>query len=207
MSALLARISALPRVVVWAIIAAIVLVVYFAIVDPALAYINSVTSRADKIERHLARDASFADPKSEDSRTIELSRTSFGTPARPGSPGATPEALYRVVDRVLKEHDVTDAAITEREAQVQSDAMLAVTGTRSARRFILEIAFDADPQTALDVLAALEQAPEVSAVGRVRFDKLTSRVTSATETEADMLRVTLAPELWSIGPASSGGSQ
>ena len=51
-----------------------------------------------------------------------LDFNSFGTPARPGSSGATPESLYRVVDRVLKEHDVTDAAINEREAQARGVA-------------------------------------------------------------------------------------
>lgn len=186
------RIAALPRTLVWGLIALLVIIVFFAVVDPALNSISGVAQKADRIERDLARDKSFKDQASEDSRIIQQARASFGSPARP-SAVATPEALYRVVDRVLTEHAIFDATITERSSQFRAEALPSVTGSPTGTRFTLDVSFETDTETVLDVLVALEQAKEVSAIGRVRIDKVQSR---SSEPHEDLVRVTLAPELW-----------
>lgn len=209
MSKLFASMNALPRTIKWAIAAIVIIIVYFAAVDPALILIDSVRAKSSRIENNLARDAALSDPASDDGRMIAVSRENFGAPLRPNASAATAETLYRLVDRVLKEHGVEDASITERSAQLKSDLFEPVVGTSSVNRFILEVAFDADSVTALEILAALEQSPEVSAVGRVRFDKLAVRSapaagSAASSESSDNLRVTLAPEIWLTQPVESG---
>jgi hypothetical protein len=208
MSTLASTFNSLPRAVKWALLACGFVVVFFAIVEPALKFVDSIRAKAERIESNLARDASLSDPASDDGRMLALSLEQFGSPIRPGDPTATAETLYRLVDRVLKEHGVEDASITERSAQLRSDLIEPVVGSTVVNKFILEVSFDADSTTALEVLAALEQSPEVSAVGRVKFDKLAVRSSSSgTPAEAsDTLRVTLAPELWLTQSPDSGGA-
>lgn len=207
MKSLFSAISALPRAAKWVIVGVIVGVLYLAAVAPALDYLDSVRSKSDRIEHNLARDASLANPTSDDGKMLALVRDHFGSPSRPGDPSITPESLYRLVDRVLKEHGVEDASITERLAQLKSDQLEAVAGTSSVNKFILEVSFDSDSVTALDVLAALEQSPEISAIGRVRFDKQGVRSPSAGSDGVDTLRVTLAPEIWLVSTPETGGGQ
>lgn len=214
-SGLVATLANMPRVMKWALLAGAVLVVYFVAIEPALDFAASVRDKGDRIERNLARDAALSDPTSDDGRLIALAREHFGAARAPGDAGLTPEGLYRLVDRVLKEHGVEDASINERTAQLRSEHLDAATGSvgGGVNRFILEVTFDSDAETAMDVLAALEQSPEVSAVGRVRLDTQQTRTGSGGDERNDarryggLVHATIAPEIWlTADPAEGGGS-
>lgn len=203
--------AGMPRAAKWALVACGLIVVYFGVVEPALDFTRSMNERADRIENNLRRDKQLKDPQSPDRRLIDTGKELFGTPMLPTDTRAAAETLYRVVDRVLKDNGVEDASIAERSGRLTSDQLVGAIGSAATvDRFILEVSFDAQPEVALDVLSALEQSPEVSAVGRVRIDKAGVRSFSTPSggsraSEAEMVRVTLSPELWMVkGP---GGGQ
>lgn len=205
MSTLSARIASLPRAAKWLLALVAVVVGYFAMVEPGLNFLGTIRSKAQRIESDVRRDGELSDPSSEDGRLLALGRQNFGAPLPPGEKSNSAETLYRVVDRILKEHGIEDAAINERSSQLRSDYLGTVLGdSGKVNRFILEVTFESDTQGALDVLAELEQAPEVSAVSKVRFDKLSVR--SASADKADMVRVTLAPEAWLSAGIETGGT-
>ena len=65
-------------------------------------------------------------------------------------------------------------------------------------RFILDLTFEATPETAAAVIADLESAEEVAAVGRVQMRRVEA---GRGERSSGRIRVTLSPEAWILVPA------
>lgn len=194
----------LPRWAHWAAIAIAIIIVYFAIVEPGQNFIGSYLDRSKRIESDLARDKELLSPTSDDGRLMAIGRQSFGDPLLPTDKSASAETLYRVVDRILKGHGIDDAKINEHKAQLRTDLLIPVVGGGSVDRFTVDVTFETEAHTALDILAELEQAPEVTAVSRVKFDKQGARTASAGGDE-QLVRVTFSPEMWIAAKAGTGG--
>lgn len=208
MNALARTWSGLPPIARWVALAAIVLIVYFVAVEPAVMFTSSYSAGADRIEAALKREKDLASPDSEQGRTLAEGRRFFGTPLAPTDPGARPEALYRTVDRILRGHGV-DATVNERTqpSLIHAEQLVGlVEPGRSIDRFALEVTFETDPASAVAILSAVEQAPEVTAVSRVRFEKFSARAGSKDAEQS--VRVSMTPELWVLAdrPTPSGSA-
>lgn len=207
MSQLLRSWSRLPRVAQWSVLAIVLIAAYFLAIEPVLNLTGLYTSKADRIAAALRREKELAAPDSEDGRLLAQAARVFGKPLLPGDPAAKPETLYRVVNRILREHLVDDAVVNERAGPVQlrPEQLTALTdGYHTIEKFSLEVAFEADPQTAVAVLADMESSPEVTAIGRVRIEKANTRAGSH-DTDP-LVRVMLAPEIWVLSVASAGNA-
>lgn len=211
MNALAAMWKQLPRSAQWLGYLMVFVAAYLALVAPALRVIDGLHSESDKIENALRRERDLASPDSDEGRMLAQSRRAFGEPHLPSDPSAKAETLYRVVNRILKDNKVDDAAIGERRGtDLKADQVAGfVSDSAGIERFTLEVSFEADPLTVAAVLAALEQAPEVTAVGRVKIDKPNSGGfgswngnSSSKKDEQELLRVTIAPEAWILASRS-----
>jgi len=202
MNALLARFTVLPRAVKWMLLAGSLIVLYFGVFEPTLAFADRWNTRAASLESALARDKELAGLEG-DGWKIQSAQSAFGEPVRPGQKDVTPEGLLRVVNAVLDQHAVGGRTVSESTSALTGDAAVAL-GVGEIRRFILQVSFESDAATVAAVLADLERAPEVAAVSRLRIDKASIRF-GADEDEG-LVRATLSPEAWIAARPGSGRS-
>jgi hypothetical protein len=188
----------LPRAARWVLWAAVVFVAYFVIAEPVLDKTYQLNERANNIESALARERSIAAAWSDTNTPAAAARAAFGAPLPPGPSEARTRALYTRINRILESHRLA-ADIAERRAPLR-DAnadTLAGPGNR-VDRFILDLTFEATPETAAAVIADLESAEEVAAVGRVQMRRVEA---GRGERSSGRIRVTLSPEAWILVPA------
>lgn len=191
---LLERWSALPRVGRWVVAAAAFIAIYFAVVEPALDLTASWNARADAIESGLSSRAGASDAAQQSA----LAASRFGSPLLPGGPGRSGELNARV-EQILRGRDVSGLTIRARAPVPMGRAVFAglIPENTSAQRLILDVDFECSPSIAASILADLESAPEIAAVGRVvlrRDDRDAKR----------LIRVSLSPEAW-VFAAKGGG--
>jgi hypothetical protein len=193
MNALARHFAALPRAFKWAVLALGVIAFYFGLFEPALAFADRFNTRADALQRAVSRDRELASTVS-DGFTLQSAQAALGSPIRPGQRDITPEVLLRVVSAVLDAHGVSSRNVSESSSTLSGDQAAAL-GVGEIRRLVLQVSFEADAQTVVDVLADLERAPEVAAISRLRIDKAGLRSGMFGEDEG-LVRVTLSPEAW-----------
>ena len=108
-----------------------------------------------------------------------------------------------VVNGILENHNITDSTINERP-KVQMSGLTpdqaSALGIASVDRLILEVTFEASPESVIAILAELERSPEIASVSRVKIDRSISRLAD----DEHLVRATLTPEAW-IAASSSGG--
>lgn len=196
MSALLARLRALPRAAQWGVWAALALVAYFAIVEPTLELRAAWASKADDKSQALVALARGTREGDE----VELGIRRFGVVKPPGDPRERADAFNRRINEVLKSHEVTDHTGTTRTISLTTGPLNSALDASGQRvdRFIREIQFEAAPETLAAVLADLERSPEVAAVSKVQVRK-------SEEGGGRLLRATVSVEAWVL--ARKGGSR
>lgn len=200
MSPLLQRWHALPRAARWLAVFALAVLAYFLVIEPALDWRARVSAGADALEAGLRRQAERAAGNSADTSVLALAASRFGAPEAPGGEERIRE-LNRRVEDIFSRHTVTNLTIRARSPSSLGREALAgaVPQGLQAQRAPLDIEFEASPETAAAVLAELEGAPEVAAVGRLTLRR----------TERDgrkRVAVSVAPEAWLIAPARGGRS-
>lgn len=188
-----ARWQSLPRAARWLILAAAFVALYFASVEPALDATARLSLRADALQSALDRQRSTRD----DSAALAAAR--FGDPLLPGGPDRL-AALNARVEQVFRERRVSALTIRTRAPIPLGRGSFAgaIPESEQVQRLILDIDFEADPDTAAHVLADLERAPEVAAVSRVSLRRL----------EKDgrrLVQASLSPEAWIIAPKGGAG--
>jgi hypothetical protein len=203
MNALLQKFNALPRAFKWLIALGVFLIAYFAIIEPILGFAQTWERRASTLQTAIARDKELASEEGE-GHAIEQSQALFGSPRTPGKNQVAPETLYRLVNSILEAHGVTDRSVNERSVPMTGD-QAASLGAGAITRIILDVSFESDSLTVISVLAELERSPEVSAISRVKIDKMGQRSGAAADEASDSVRVTLAPEAW-ISATGSGAA-
>lgn len=192
----------LPRAAKWLIALVLFVVGYFAVFEPVLDFSNRVGADASKIELALTREKAFASSDADSGSTITSTIKAFGRPKMPGD--LKPEAFSRLVNGILEGHGVMTPVISERRVPLAGEAAATLASTLNIGkidRLIIEVSFDADPATVVSVIAALEQAREVAAVGRIRIDKPSGR-----GDEDQLVRATISPEAWIAAAPSSSPS-
>ncbi len=208
---LIERFRALPRSVRWLAWLVAALVGYFGVVEPLLDWRTSLEARADALALSLEREQQLAAAASSTSSTLAVSRAMFGAPLLPGPDAARKQAFSARVNAILRDHNVV-ARITERQTPLREpQAASLVDPEFRVERLVLDLTFEAAPDTVAKVLADLEKAEEVSGVGRLSVRKATetSRPGSK-DAPARIVRAQISVETWiavkssALGAAPSG---
>lgn len=201
MSPLFARFSALPRAARWSILTAAVIVLYFAVIEPVLDATNSLRNRADATAAALARERDLRTAAAPASAAAVL-----GSPALPAPAPQAKQALYKRIEAVFAEHRL-NPDIIERTSPLrapQADSLTAYD--ERLDRLILDLSFEAAPETVTSIIAQLEQAPEIAAISRLQLRRIeparattpapSGRAAQAQPAPAPRLRATIAAEAW-----------
>ncbi|MBX3385067.1 MAG: hypothetical protein KF768_00690 [Phycisphaeraceae bacterium] len=186
----------MPRAVKWLVSFSLVMGGYFVLLEPVLDYTQAARSRAQALESRIARLASLGNEDTEEGRVAAQVLQSFGRAELPRTSG---EAVYLLTRRI---NQVLDEAGVEDRTQIEKRSTFRPRGSDLRyERVIIEVSFDARPETHTRVLAALESSPEVTAVSRVRLDRSTRAGAAANQR---LIRGTIAAEAWAqVDPASS----
>jgi hypothetical protein len=211
MNRLIAQFRALPRAARWALAATLAILAYFVVVEPTLDATNRLTARNDQLAAGLKQEAALKAADSPQGRAIADGQRSFGQPLLPTDKAATPDAIHRVVDAVLTRHGVTKRTKNERQIPIQGDNLTALLGPDAQRltvdRLVLDVTFEATPETVAAIVAELEQAKEITAVARVEMRKAEAgRGAAAEPAPGRFVKATISPESWIVSGAAAGGS-
>jgi hypothetical protein len=196
-ASLLDRYGALPRSMRWLSWLVALLVGYFAVVEPLLDWRNTLEARADALAASLAREQELNSSSSSAGSTIAVSRAMFGVPLLPGPDAARKQAFSARVNAIFRDHHVTPR-ITERQTPVRdSQAASLVDPEYRVERLVLDLSFEAPPETVTAILAELEKSEEVSAVGRLSVRKATEgQRPGAREAPSRVVRAQISVETW-----------
>jgi hypothetical protein len=209
---LIARLRALPRAARWALGAAALIAVYFAIVEPTLDATNQLNNKSDVLLSGLRQERDLLVNDSAKGRVVADGQRYFGEPLLPTDPANRAEAIHNVVDEVLNKRGVTKKTLTERQIPMRPEEAAALSGKPDAigDRLILDITFEASPEAIMDIVSDLEQAREVAAVSRVEIRRADTGRDKGAAPVGRVLKVTISPESWFISKpaavaASNGG--
>lgn len=193
MSSLLARLSTLPRVVRWALLAALALVAYFAVVEPVLDLTNTYNSRADKREAELRTYANQRTQRQAAENTIVLGVSRYGNVTPPGPAAARSQAFNMLITKVLDEQGISDPSVNTKDQPMQGGPLTAVAAAdERLERLVSDIKFDGTPEQIMGVIAALEKSSDVSVISRVQISP-----GSADKSER-LLKASIAVEAWQV---------
>ncbi len=193
MEGLISWYQGLPRAMRWALLAGVLLVMYFGIYEPAALKADDLDLRADRLERLIERERDLSE--SDDSA---LARA-FGLP---DAVVDSRVALDERVAEVLSSHGVRDRRIEGAPTPLrltQAQRLAGIGGT--LERLVLTVTFEASPEVATSVIADLERAPEVAALERIELRAVEGSASSGAG--ARTVRATIGVETW----LKSGGAR
>lgn len=189
--------AALPRAGKWLVWLIVFVAGFLIINDGVLTWHDRWTQRADVLETRLRRLRELGDVSSEQGRVIATRMTNFGRPALPASTTQVAESLTRRINFVFDDAGIEDRTQTEKSASFK-----AKNADTRVDRVIIEVTFEADPRAVTSILAALEAAPEVTTLSRVRIDRQNSYTGGGRNGARNgsgpstLVRATLAVEGW-----------
>ena len=175
----------LPRAGKWLVLAVIGLAAYFAIIEPVVEATVNANGRADAMAARIRTVQAMGEQADDDRQAIALGARLHGDVAMPGSRAERATALNRAVDSVLREAGVSGARTQTTQQNLQDGPATRHFGGRgSLVKLVSTVSFDASPEAFSQVLGALENHPDVTAVTRaiVRRADDGSRGVSATLT-------------------------
>lgn len=192
------RWNALPRMGRWIASAVGFVLVYFAVVEPTLDTTAGLSARADVLQSGIDRRRASAGGSSDAAGKAALAAARFGAALPPGGP-ERPGELNARVEQVLRDKNVTALTIRTRALVPLGRAAFAglIPEGQQGQRLVLDVDFESSPPVAMEILAALEQAPEVTSVGRVIIRKVEREGKKS-------VQVSLSPETWVVTPKRGG---
>lgn len=194
---LLARYKALPRAGKWSVWALGGLVLYFGVVETALAFSARVRGEADALEVSLKSRKAVAERATNTAGELEQNMVALGMPALPRQGDPVP-ALDRRITTVLSSHGVTP----RRREPRPSAPVLTGPGQREVakigpavgvQRVAVDLNLECDTEQLAKILRDLEAAPEVTAISRLSIRKLGDG-----RANDQKLGVTMSVEAWSL---------
>ncbi|MCU0688978.1 MAG: type II secretion system protein M [Phycisphaerales bacterium] len=206
----------LPRSMRWLVWFGVVLVGYFAIVEPVLGYAARVRDRADRLEAALTAQQRLAQERAQAGGVIDRGLAALGLPNMPTSADAA-EALNRRIDRISREQNVVIRRRTERPRSPMAGLTGAGGAAASAaptwngarlEQVGVEFTIECDTTQLAAVLKALEGSPEIHAVSQVRVQKIVASgggSGGAKGEDPGLLSVTLLPVTWVLPRGGGGG--
>jgi hypothetical protein len=214
MENLFAQYRALPRAARWALLATAGILLYFLAVEPTLDATNRLNVRADQLALGLRQEAALKATDSSPGRAIADGLQAFGQPVLPTDKAAAPDAIHRIVDAVLTRHGITKRTKNERLLPIRGDELTALLGPGTSPqmavdRLVIDITFDAAPETVVAILGELEQAHEITAIARVEMRKADAGRSpgAAPESSSRIVKATISPEAWIAYEAPAGGGR
>ncbi len=197
----------LPRAARWLLLFGAFVALYYLVLEPALDAANSARNRADRLETALRRERELLAINSQVGRELERGVATYGLPRHPTDPGARPEALQRAVNAILIAHGVGNAVYSERSGTIRADEAVAVVSPGARLdRFVLDVTFEATPETTVAILADLEKASEVTAVSRIKLDKSGAGRARTPSAGGRTVRVSIAVESWIAAPGAASST-
>ena len=184
--------ASLSRALQWAVLGGIGLLADFLVVEPVLGVYDDVRGSVVVREGRLREAQSRARRLESDATELERGLTRHGDVEIGEEPGPWSVALNSEIESILAESDVSNVTRNERpsEAVRRSDVVEATGGGGTLFRLVVDVQFEADPETALRTLARLEASPIIVAVNRVSMQELAGR--------GGDVRVSLEPEAWAL---------
>ncbi len=196
---LFARWASLPRAARWLLASGAFVLGYFVVIEPGLEATARLNARADALQAATERRDALRAGRSDAAREAALAATRFGPALPPGGP-ERPAQLNAAVERILRDRSISALTIRTRALVPLGRSVFLglIPESQQAQRLILDVDFESSPDTAAAIIAEMEQAPEVAALGRVILRKVERDGRKA-------LQVSLSPEAWLI--ASKGGGR
>lgn len=193
------RWESLPPTGRWAAMAAAFMAAYFLVIEPTLDWRASLSARGDVLQSGIDRRRAQQAGSSEAAGKAALAASRFGEVRGPGG-AERPGELNACVERILRDRAVTGLSIRTRALVPLGRAVFAglIPEGQQAQRLVLDVDFESSPAVAAEILAEMEQAPEVTAVGRVIVRRIEREGKKA-------VQVSLSPETWVIS-AKRGGA-
>lgn len=210
-ASLIDRYKTLPRSARWLGWLVAIVVGYFAIVEPLLDWRTSLNTKADALAASLDRENELASAASSAGSTVAVSHAMFGSPMLPGTDAVRKQAFSSRVNAILRDHQII-ARITERQIPLRDPQAAALVDPEfRVERLVLDLSFEASPETVAKLLADLEKAEEVSGVGRLSVRKVTDAPRGSKD-PGRLVRAQISVETWlavkstAVGLASGAGS-
>jgi hypothetical protein len=192
MAELKARWQAMPRAMRWAVYALIGFAAYFALIEPAIDKTNALANRADIHEATLRAFTAEGGAQQKHVQTLELGMRRFGEVEFLGDESTRPLQFNAAVDRILREHAVSNAKSVTKPASLGQGVLTAKMGSEyRVVRLVRDIEFDAPPEAVAAVVAELERTPVVATVSRVMVRRLEGKAPGDRSVHA-----TITAEAW-----------
>ncbi len=198
MAGMIETYRSLPRAAKWLLSAALVVGVYFGVVEPVIDATARVDSSADLIESRLEQEA---DLMSQDQNRATLVRA-LGTPALPDEDVGRRAAFQTAVDGVFAEHGVPSKEQTEQTAPVRlgDEHRGLIDADQQLERIELLLRFEATPETISAIVADLEASDSVTAVTQLKMDR---RARRSRDDNSRLVGAQLGVETWLIAKRRS----
>ncbi len=195
----------LPRSGRWLVWLGVVVAGYFGVVEPVMNRRAALAAEAGRIEAVLKAKAEARTRVAESERVVQESAKFFGRPALPAA-SVDGSAMFEArINQVFAANKVSPR-ITYRDPIAlagERPGALVSGATQRLDRLVVELSFETDVVTLVNLLKDLEHAREITAVSKVNLRK--QPAPSKKPGDAGPLMVSLTAEAWAIGTASGSG--
>lgn len=171
MSSLRDRWTSLPRAARWGLWGALIIVAYFAVIEPAVVATNRLSMRADQREAELAAFEAAQGSITAASNTVKLGVLKHGEVDLPGDAETRPSALNRLVSEMARKHNVTGLATQSQTLPLGPGALATKMKDMRIDRVLVTMRFDAEPEQVAALIADLERTSIVAGVSRVQITR------------------------------------
>lgn len=188
------RISAMPRAVVWAILSAVAIGVYFFAVEPALVAIDDFNAKAET--RLLERDRLTKQLRDRERDLLELAkgeRTHGPVSALQPTRFAFVRAEAVIRDAILDLETIESSTVSSSEFGFQDEGLRRefVGANQELVRLVFNFNFTASPEDVIEAIRRFEASADIHSVSTVRL-RLAGQ-------DQRQLAAQLTLEAWAIG--------
>lgn len=202
MSTLAHRWNRLPRATKWAVYAGVGFALYFGALEPVLNWTTSLGVRAQNNAERLKDLRAQADQRSEATTTLKRATRLYGDVLPPGPRDERVSAASQSINSVLRENDARNVDFSSRApSALRSSTLPDFVGdpeNQELQRVSFDVSFEATPERAVAIIAALERVPEITLIADLGIDRSNSD-------DERLVEVSLSPEVWVV--ARKGGAR
>ncbi len=205
------RWNEMPRAMRWGVLAGIVILAYFVVIERTIEVKNHWNGRADLLQRDLTDKAKTRQATADSATLVEQATGVFGRPLLPAKENDRVSQVDNRINKIFAAHKVqSERKITREPRPMPQDAppSLVPSGQQLAK-LEKELSFETDMATLTVILKELEQAPEIAAVSRLVLKKQQQSSSSRRSNEPGPLSVSITIEAWVTIPlpAPQGASR
>ncbi len=200
MNGVLSRWNTLSRAMQWALLALVGIGVFFAVVDPVSKWAAQLNAQSN-LKAEALKDIR-AQAKIRSDATAELKRNArlYGQVLPPEKLDDRVQAASQRIDEVLRQNGANEVVFGARSPVSLGSRVLPGyvddPEKEELRRVTFDVAFTGTPERVIEIVAALEQIPEITLIADIRLTRIDSR-------GARLVEAQLSPVVWGI--ARKGG--